>query len=96
MPRLLTIDHDCRLRHILHSLEEVNIGKLLHLLHIDNLYNLLIVEQNPRCLLRVIAQRLADESYVMAERTTLVKTIKTLMMEDDSPCVDTRALMAYD
>lgn len=50
--------------HALDSLEEVNISKLLYLLHVDNLDDLLVIEEHPR---KLIANLLADECDVMPE-----------------------------
>lgn len=48
-------------RSILHTLEEVRVPKLAHLVDIDGLDDLLIVEQNPGGLVEL----LADECHIM-------------------------------
>jgi hypothetical protein len=79
----------------LNSLEEVDIGKLLHLLHIHNLDHLFVVEQNPRCLVRVRAECLPDESNVMSISMSVTRCIGT-WWEGDSPSMDACAFVTND
>lgn len=62
--RVCQSDSTTNARKFSNPLEEVHVGKLLHLLHILHLDHLFIVEQHPRGLL---AELLADKGNVMPE-----------------------------
>ena len=54
---------------LLHSLEEVNVGKLLHLIDFDGIDNLFVVEQHPNFLRGLLRAALSNKGDVMATRT---------------------------
>lgn len=69
MPQIVVKALDPLFDHPLHSVEEVHIRKLLHLIHVDGFDNLLVIVQNPR-LGSLVRNRPAYESNIMP-RTSL-------------------------